>query len=185
MVRQIERLFIYMNADCAIPDGKRKYYAGTNRGQCWGPIVLPDVSTLWHVRLEDKKNIYMDAIRPVGGKADGDEDIDDAEMAAVEDETKQTKDSLVPLCWHAMPKMFWQEVLYTFKAKGIVDFTPGDGTLAEAAIEAKILYLGFGHTVAHCDSLRTRLVDRVFRLMQDEGSPLFSTACAAELGGAR
>jgi hypothetical protein len=71
--------------------------------------------------------------------------------------------------------------VYSFKARGIVDFTPGDGTLAEAAIEAKILYLGLCHTESHCDLLCKHLTERVLHLMQREGSPLYNPLCVQEL----
>ena len=72
--------------------------------------------------------------------------------------------------------------MHCFKARGIVDYTPGDGTLAEAALEAKdVLYLGFCHTEYRCDLLRNRLAEQVMAAMQKEGNPLFNVLCVKEL----
>ena len=181
LIKQTEKLMVYVADKKYIPDSKRIHYAGTNRGQQWGFIALPLHTAVWRVKPEDKREALGEAMRPVGGRVQ-EEDGSDDEVCS-EDETAETyDDNLVPFAYHGLPKTFFQSMVHAFKAKGIVDFTPGDGTLAEVALESEeVLYLGFCHTERHCSMLRARLGQQVMAAMQKEDSPLFSQLCVSDL----
>ena len=180
LINQTEKLMVFVNDKKWIPEAKRKHYAGTNRGQQWGFIAMPPYNAVWRVKAEDKKEALGDALRPVGGKAE--EDGSDEEMCSEDEAAETNDDNLVPFAYHGLPKTFFESMVHAFKAKGIVDFTPGDGTLAEVALDTpEVLYMGFCHTERHCSMLRARLGEQVMAAMQNEDSPLFSAFCVSDL----
>ena len=182
LIRQTEKLFVYTGDKKYIPDNKRKNYPGTNRGQQWGFIVLPPVSQTWRLKADEKKRaLGEDAIRPVGGKAE-DASEDDLSEEEADAQQRERDTDLVPFAYHSLPKEFTESVVHSFGARGVIDFTPGDGMLAEAVLEAKdVMYLGFCHTEEHCDMLRRRLAEQVMAAMLKDGNPLMNVLCMQEL----
>ena len=53
--------------------------------------------------------------------------------------------------------LFWQETLFDFKIGAVIDLTPVDGLLAQAALHARIPYTGLVFTRRHADELLRRL----------------------------
>ena len=95
---------------------------------------------VWSLKWGDKKTaLGPDVIRAVGGPVDlGDDDEDD--------DAPLTADSMVPFAWLSFPKEFFANVIDGLNGGGIVDFTPGDGNMAMAAVEANKAYFGYCHT---------------------------------------
>jgi hypothetical protein len=136
-------------------------------------VVLPEVSDLWQVLWPLKKEIYgKTGLIAVGGKCPGEEDDDPAEDGPGEpEETEATQPAAAaapiatprnagtrePVSWHAMPVVFWQEILFDFKVGAVIDLTPGDGMLALAALQARLPYTGLTYTKKHADLLMHRL----------------------------
>ena len=181
VLKQSERMYVFVFDPAAIPDEKRKYYKGSSKGQSWGFITLTPLSNVWRLPLEQKNLAYgSDARRPVGGKTPQDE-MDSGVDDEIEDTSVDKTD--VPFCYHGLPLMFFQDLVHLTHVKGVIDFTPGDGNFAMAVAERKgsVLYFGLCHTELHCQLLRDRLTDCVLEAMQKEGSPLFNEVCAAEM----
>ena len=182
LIKQTEKLYVYTADKFNIPYNKRKNHAGILKGQQLGFIVLPLASRSWRLGADEKKQaLGPEAIRPVGGKA---EDMSDDDLSEDEDDAAQRERDTdkVPFAYHSLPKEFTESVVHSFNARGVIDFTAGDGLLAEAVLEAKdVLYLGFCHTEEHCDMLRRRLAEQVMAAMQKEGNPLFNLMCVQEL----
>jgi hypothetical protein len=180
VVKQSERMYVFVSDPAAIPDEKRKYYKGTSKGQSWGFITLTPLSSVWRLSPEQKNLAYGEARRPVGGKTPQDEPMESGDEE-IEDTAIDKTD--VPFCYHGLPLMFFQELVHVTHAKGVIDFTPGDGNFAFAVAERKgsVLYFGLCHTELHCQLLRDHLTDLVLEAMQKEGSPLFNEVCAAEM----
>jgi hypothetical protein len=182
LMEQTEKLFIFVDTLLTLPDRKRKHYPGSNRGQSWGFLVMEPVESLWHVQWQTKQAAYgKEAIRPVGGKADeGDTEIVDD---VVEDKAIKPT-TLVPMVWHGLPKLFYTELLQVNNCLGIIDFTPGDGNMALAALHHRgstggIVYCGWCHTEQHAQLLREYLGQQVLQSMRQEGSSLYDVQCAA------
>ncbi len=134
------------------------------------------------MKLADKKICYGDAIVRVGGAAP-EEDLD-LEVQDEQDPGDCADDaSLVPFCWWSYPKLFWANMLDALSVSAAIDFTPGDGQCALAAIERKALYLGFTFNEHHALALHSHLVDCVLAALQTEGNPLYVVDCAKELKG--
>ena len=143
---------------------------------------MPPLSQTWRLKRDEKKQALGEAVRPVGGKVAEDlseEDVEEEEA----DEQRETETDLIPFSYHSLPKMFAESVVLSPGAKGVIDFTAGDGVLAEAVLETNkdMLYLGFCHTEKHCDLLRNRLAEQVMAAMQQEGNPLFNIMCVPDL----
>ncbi len=175
-VEQMETLHVYTaNSEEVIPDRSFGDYPGSTRGEVIPNVVLRPYSEVWRVSKEDKKAAYGDAVIPVGGAA---ADPDDVVTDEIEDEWEgQDK---VPFTFWSYPKELGMALIHAFRVSSIVDFTPGDGSLAMAAMESKCQYMGFCFTEKHVLLLKQHLVKCVLASLQTEGNALYSAACAKQ-----
>jgi hypothetical protein len=67
-----------------------------------------------------------------------------------------------------MPDLL-QEILFYFKVGAVIDLTPADGQLAQAALQARIPYTGLVFTRRHADELLQRLQSFVLAGATREG----------------
>ena len=100
-----------------------------------------------------------------------------------DDDAPLTADSMVPFAWLSFPKEFFASVIDGLNGGGIVDFTPGDGNMAMAAVEANKAYFGYCHTEKRCVLLYDRLRQLVRRAMAQEGNPLYTPAYVQAMRG--
>ena len=145
-----------------------------------GPVVMPELSKCWRETFRDKKKIFGPARIAVGGK--GPDDGVDVVKAKREDST------LEPVFFHSHGEQLHEELLHSIAVNfnsisGIVDFTPGDGSLAHLAVVHKIPYLGFCFTERHVEGLQKHLTRLVWADMQREGSPLYQSSLVGILEG--
>ena len=155
----------------------RQHYSGTTATNGLGPVVLPDISSLWHVSWPVKKDIYgKHGLIPVGGKAPGEDDTgseaDEPGRATPPPQARNAGTS-EPVAWHSMPQLFWQEVLFDFKVGAVIDLTPADGLLAQAAWHTRIPYTGLVFTPKHADELLQRLQSSLIAGATREGDPWY------------
>ncbi|MFM6777263.1 MAG: hypothetical protein ACKPKJ_09735 [Dolichospermum sp.] len=68
-------------------------------------------------------------------------------------------------------------------AGAVIDFTPGDGNLAAAAVEMNKPYLGFCHSEKHCILLYDRLLTLVQEAMAEEGNGLYTPTFVQAMKG--
>jgi len=153
-------------------------YSGSTATHGLGPIVLPDVSSLWHVLRPVKEEMYgKRGLIPVGGRAPGED--------ATESETEEPGTPTPPrpprsagtselVAWHSMPELFWHEILCDFRVGAVIDLTPGDGPLAGAALHARIPYTGLVFTRRHADELLRRLQSLVIAGATLEGDTWYN-----------
>ena len=132
---------------------------------------------MWSLQYSDKKAALGDALRPVGGPVD-DDDVDDDTTSAV-----LMPDSLVPFAWLSFSKLFFANLLDFLNAGAVIDFTPGDGNLAAAAVEMNKPYLGFCHSEKHCILLYDRLLTLVQEAMAEEGNGLYTPTFVQAMKG--
>jgi hypothetical protein len=72
-----------------------------------------------------------------------------------------------------MPQLVWQEVLFDFKVGAVVDLTPADGLLAQAALHTRIPYTGLVFTPKRADELLQRLQCWLIAGATREGDPWY------------
>ena len=109
---------------------------------------------------------------PVGGKAPGKDNIEsEAEEpgAPTPPPPPRNAGTSEPVAWHSMPELVWQEILFDFKVGAVIDLTPADGLLAQAALQARIPYTGLVFTRRHADELLQRLQSLVLAGATREG----------------
>jgi hypothetical protein len=183
-IDQTEKLIIMCRQSGDIPDKKRKFFPGTNRGQTWGYVVLDTFDRVWQIPHAVKKEAYGSAMRLVGGPSEeGDVEEGVSVVREIEAAVNAKPDTAVPFCWHGWPKQFFKELLQVNNVGAVLDFTPGDGNFAMAALEeeGKTLYLGFCHTERHCVLLRDHLTDMVMKAMLEQGNNLYESEFVKQL----
>jgi hypothetical protein len=151
----------------------RQHYSGSTATNGLGPVVLPDISSLWHVLWPVKKDMYgKNGLIPVGGKVPGEDDIEsDTEEPGTPTPPPPPRNAGTsePVAWHSMPELFGQEILFDFKVGAVIDLTLADGQLAQAALQARIPYTGLVFTRRHADELLQRLQSFVLAGATREG----------------
>ena len=86
VLEQVHRMQLLTRWPLSLPTQKRKHYAGSNKGNCIGPIALDDWDKVWSVAPERKSEIYGRTHRiavggaTVDGDEDGENDDDDMEL---------------------------------------------------------------------------------------------------------
>eukprot|EP00959_Pyramimonas_sp_CCMP1952_P424484 8890880-Pyramimonas_sp.AAC.1 len=91
---------------------------------------------------------------------------------------RKTDSTWVPMCYHPMPEKFYDELIYTFYAKSIVDLTPTDGKFAFTALKQRVGYVGIAYTDAHAEKLYDRLGELMKKEMLNPASKLWNSSYA-------
>jgi hypothetical protein len=158
---------------------KFQHFKGSTAGTMFGPIVLPDISALWHATWPHKKDIFTaQNLIAVGGKLD----IDDEDIVPETPlKTKRDRDTIEPVFFHALPDSFHTELLGAFPLSGVLDLTPGDGALALSAYKKGLVYTGLVFSDAHKAHLAHHLEQSIWHAMSDDTDPLFEPRLVAAL----
>ena len=158
----------------------------TNRGNLLGPFQMDsweDQSLTWKLPVKSKLAFFgkHGARIPVGGSAESKEEDEDKDKAETFDWEKldtnpkfKTRDrnDTEPFLFHSCPRALLEELIHGHDIVACIGMA-ADGKLAEACLERRIPFFGFGFTQEHCDGLIARLERRAFNLMQDDKSKLF------------
>ena len=75
--------------------------------------------------------------------------IDKAGEVYQPDERAHT--NVEPLCYHGVPKEFFESVIHKFRLRCVVDATVGDGELALACFNRQCDYVGICHNFKHTE----------------------------------
>lgn len=158
---------------------KRINFSGTVAGTVLGPAALPGYDTAWQATFRAKKEIFGTARVAVGGPtfvAEDDQESAD-EASQTQKPLPRTLDGMEPVFYHAPGPDLVEEVLHTLasgeKIAGVVDFTPGDGTLALLCVRRRIPYLGLTFTAKHQEGLMAKLRHGVWKGLKTEGDVLY------------
>jgi hypothetical protein len=168
-VHQMELIHIFTRDGLTVPSRDRIKFPGTTLGDMLGPVAMPSLDKVWRATFRLKKTVFGTARVAVGGRSAEDEEGKKA---------KRELDSVEPVFYHAHGEDLWEELLHSIaispdKIKAIVDFTPGDGSLAHVCVRRHIPYLGFVFTEAHAVQLHAWLVKQVWQDFKREGSELY------------
>jgi len=201
-LKQLQGIHIFMNTQTIIPERPRAVYPGTNNGDVIGPVVFEPWKDGWKLTADDKKTLYGDNRRAVGGRSDElaadevdeDEPVVDPDQDAVDDTDRPTFTipvvspgrgqgttakaktvAVEPVFWHLMPLKFYKEVITSYYGRHVIDLTPGAGLFALMCVLMGIGYLGvcFGGP-DHKLKVLERLVDLYLQEMLLEGSPVYN-----------
>ncbi|CAK0830711.1 unnamed protein product [Prorocentrum cordatum] len=171
-VQQSETAIMMSNNKISIPERSRKHWPGSTSGDTIYGIEAPDISKEWKMAWKDKKDVLgKKHMIPVGGKTE----MDNVDPSQIE---RKTDSTWVPMCYHPMPEKFYDELIYTFYAKSIVDLTPTDGKFAFTALKQRVGYVGIAYTDAHAEKLYDRLGELMKKEMLNPASKLWNSSYA-------
>ena len=82
-----------------------------------------------------------------------------------------------------LPRLFFHECIQSYNVAAIMDLTPGQGTLLEAAIDLRVPVLAFGITETHCEMLEDRLTSYCLQKLVDSSHTLYRQEAEQYLNG--
>lgn len=82
------------------------------------------------------------------------------------------EDNVEPVFMHSLAREVHTEMIHSFAVQAMVDATPGAGNAAFACMQARVGYLGLCLSEEHKNLLMDQLIQRVFKDMLKEDSPL-------------
>ena len=157
----------------------RIHYPGTtSQADSMGPVIMPDLNDLqqaWRASWGTKKKIYGPNIVKVGGTDGYTDDAKEASGLAAPGESPgeegtagdeeadkrrakpRNDDTVEPVFFHAMPVMFFEELIHDFSLGAVINIGVGDGALALACMRSRIPYTGFCLTEEHKVGVEARL----------------------------
>jgi hypothetical protein len=185
-VKQMETFHFFSGAKLRMPKKPKKFFTGTNLGDCLVEVPVLSEADLWSTDKGNKRAIYGSNFIAVGGRAgsggesDDDDDEDDAQDEPEPPTKKAKTDDKVPIFFHEAPKVLFSEIINLYSVVGVVDLTAGAGTWAKACLDAGIPYFGVTLTMRHQEELSNHLVEYVKASQVDATSPLFVRGLVAK-----
>ena len=82
-----------------------------------------------------------------------------------------------------LPRLFFHELIQSYNVAAIMDLTPGQGSLLEAAIDLRVPVLAFGITETHCEMLEDRLTTYCLQKLVDSSHTLYRQEAEEYLNG--
>jgi hypothetical protein len=153
-VRQSENMIVFASRTTGVPERKRLWHSGTNRGSMLSYVQLEPITACWPMPFKERKKLYGICRVAVGGRTAGSDEEDDDDEDAMCDEgddtfdpippvigtqpSKRSDENIEPFTYHSKPVTLFEELLHCFQAKGIYDLSPGDGKAAEACLLRKV-----------------------------------------------
>ncbi|CAK0880249.1 unnamed protein product [Prorocentrum cordatum] len=172
-LHQIEWAHMVAHARISIPERRRKYFEGSTAGDLITGVEVPELGKEWHVLWKDKKLMYgRKKMIAVGGKTEGIEPLQE----------RKTDETMIPVNFHGMPMVYYNELIHMFYVKCVLDLTPTDAKFAWACLQERIAYVGVAFTKEHMEKIYSYLTDLVKQAMADAGSKLFNKDYAKSLG---
>jgi hypothetical protein len=185
------------------PDAKRLkskdrlHFDGTTASDTMTGVMWPDPSTLWKTTFKRKKDMLGDARVAVGGRDDSTEEGSDMEVdEAAEDQPKKKQiinkradSDIEPAFYHAPTVELMEEIMHLVSSdgtpkhriRGVIDFTPGEGTMARAALNNNIPYFGLCFTESHAEAVSKFLMKCMWQEIKVEGGARYKTELATAL----
>ena len=173
-IHQTEKMHLVTSEPIRVAKKPRLHFDGSNKGEIIAPVVAVDWNDerVWTATYEAKKTIYGRSNRhAIGGNTPGAEAGESSYRGR-----KREKDDLEPVCFHSHPYVVDEEILHDYPIKAIMHLTPGDGSMALAAIRKRIPFVGVCWTEEHKSGLTTHLEKQIFIAMQTEDDDLYEPA---------
>ena len=171
----VEHMTIVTRSDFVqtLPHCKRLHYNGSNISNKLGDVVLGNYETLWSLPCKVKYDIHGVYRVACGGPTPEEE----GPGRGVKRKTVQTVE---PVFWRGRPLKCYQTLISDYKLeKGIIDLTPGDGTLLIHCAKERIPYFAFALSEAHAAALKQRAVQVILEAMFTAGDRLYSPELAS------
>ena len=111
----------------------------------------------------------------VGGK------LPEEQEALVTKAEVRSEGTSEPAFYHSYPAQFYSELIRAFPCYAVIDLTPGEGALAQAALEHNVVYLGLPFNPDHEKMLMTHLDALLLKSLLQEEHPMYSPELHAHL----
>ena len=82
-----------------------------------------------------------------------------------------------------LPRLFFHELIQSYNVAAIMDLTPAQGILLEAAIDLRVPVVAFGITETHCEMLEDRLTTYCLQKLVDSSHTLYRQEAEQYLNG--
>jgi hypothetical protein len=170
---QVERCHVCMSPNAEpFPHRENKHFKpGTTSGSVLSNVPPPSLDDAWFLTVRQKKQLYG------------------AARTSEPDATSKAKyptrkdDESEPVNWWAMPTNLYDEILYRFNTKAVIDLCPSSDALPILCVEHGLMYLGLCFTDAHMEHLKRRLASAVFAKYTTEGSRLYQPSLSKIIQG--
>ena len=157
-LRQIEKIQLSFASLPKYEKRRNKIFEGTTVGDLFNNVGCPDLENpkdTWRLSWKEKKPLLgqasvMELARPGADGSDA-----------------RSDDGIEPFNYQQRHPSVWQEVLYRFNVKAVVDLTASDGVLALVCCQERIPYVGLCNNALHASALQSRLNATVFLAMLD------------------
>ena len=164
---QIEVLSLVTAADihADLKMTPRKHYPGSNLGNKIGDVVMQDIDSMWKSTCKEKVVIHGIYRVATGGRTPG----EDKDTAPGRGQKRATPETIEPVFWHGRPLKLYEELMFSYDLKAIIDFTPGDGVLLNACARRRLPYVCFGLSECHMNLLKQRCMTSLLESSTVEG----------------
>ena len=174
-IAQLETIHFVSAAGLPSKPKDRLHYSGTTAGSLLVNVGMPIESSLWHESVAVKKQIFGDSRMAVGGGRPG----DDGQPKAIRQST-----DMEPVFYHSVIDNLISEIVHVASSRKpalVIDLTPGEGAAVRVCLENRIPIIAICHTDAHVKGLKSWSTNRIFHMMQDEGSSFYEVELGAAL----
>eukprot|EP00959_Pyramimonas_sp_CCMP1952_P189080 3954862-Pyramimonas_sp.AAC.1 len=164
---QIEVLSLVTSSDihAELKMNPRKHFPGTNLGNKIGDVLMPDIDNMWKTTCKEKIIIHGSFRIACGNRTPG----EDKDTAPGRGQRRTTPDTIEPVFWHGRSLKLYEELIFSYDLKAIIDFTPGDGTLLNACARRRLPYMCFGLSECHNNLLKQRAITSLLESCTVEG----------------
>lgn len=186
-INQVERMLVLTARTLSLQERQRLHYKGTNKGNSIGDIAQDTSVTPFLATRAEKAIIYgphnLLSVGGPGGSGGGLREVDTQDVDA--SDGLELDSDLCHVFYHTMPLSFYEEIIHSFCARGVVHLTAGNGELALACLNRKVPYVGVCFSEQHVSALQEYLVTRVYQAMQSEVHPLYQATMVMQLASSR
>ncbi len=179
-VRLEEGLLIISAKRLLCPRQRFRNFPGSTAGSIIGPVVMPSLERLWELTWQQKQAVYGAKIFLQGGKLGEDQE----ELECNKFTSERKPDSKEPVFYHSCPETLYDDMLRAYAIKVVIDLTPGEGMLAQAAYKRSVPYVGLVFNAAHRDHLQAHLDQCLVGSLLDNDSDTYSPKLHTTLLGA-
>ena len=173
-VSQMEYLHVVTGNLLRMPSKDRTKYEGTNQGEVIGFVK----ACKWD-NDDEILRAPSSVVKEVFGKAGGAIAVGGANPDG--GAKPEFPDGREPIFYHTHPYELDMEVSHSYLACAHIDLTPGQGHRALYCIIKKLPYFGLVLSEKHKEVIIKHLEAKVFKLMQEEGGPLYQPGLVALL----
>ncbi len=129
-----ESMFLIASAEWTVPRRSHAHYRGSNYSDMIGPVIKEnwEDDTCWKLSRKEKKQLMGRFKVDVGGSVD----------QGLSSTSKWKTRDQEPVWFFSKSNVFLDNLIHSFLAKSVVDFSPSHGQMAMVAMRRRLPYVG-------------------------------------------